>query len=161
MRKTGKRQGRRASQAAAIFAAERVRAGSTVGHSDLLGSCLRGRSAGRGAQSDLRRAIRALGRSDSNAFGACCEFADAGRAASEDSPTASPRCEGEVSLPSWRQWSSRDPLEKRAVEQMVLGVSRRYRRSLEPLPAEFQVHGVSKSAVSESFVVGTANKLAR
>ncbi len=28
----------------------------------------------------LRRALRALGRSGSNAFGACCEFADAGRA---------------------------------------------------------------------------------
>jgi putative transposase len=30
----------------------------------------------------------------------------------------------------------------------------------EPLPAEFQGHGVSKSAVSERFVVGTSNKLA-
>jgi len=69
--------------------------------------------------------------------------------------------EGEVSLPSWREWSSRDPLGQRAVEQMVVGVStRRYRRSLEPLPEELQVHGVSKSAVSERFVVGTANKLA-
>jgi putative transposase len=69
--------------------------------------------------------------------------------------------DGEVSLPSWREWSSRDPLGQRAVEQMVVGVStRRYRRSLEPLPGAFQVHGVSKSAVSERFVVGTANKLA-
>ncbi len=69
--------------------------------------------------------------------------------------------EGEVSLPSWRAWSSRDPLGQRAVEQMVVGVStRRYRRSLEPLPGAVQVHGVSKSAVSERFVVGTANKLA-
>jgi putative transposase len=69
--------------------------------------------------------------------------------------------EGEVSLPSWREWSSRDPLAQRAVEQMVVGVStRRYRRSLEPLPEQLQVHGVSKSAVSERFVVGTAHKLA-
>jgi putative transposase len=69
--------------------------------------------------------------------------------------------DGEVTLPSWREWSSRDPLEKRAVEQMVVGVStRRYQRSLEPLPAGFQVHGVSKSAVSGRFVVGTTNKLA-
>jgi len=69
--------------------------------------------------------------------------------------------EGEVSLPSWREWSSRDPLGQRAVEQMVVGVStRRYRRSLEALPKAFQAHGVSKSAVSERFVVGTANKLA-
>ena len=69
--------------------------------------------------------------------------------------------EGEVSLPSWREWSSRDPLGQRAVEQMVVGVStRRYRRSLEPLPQSVQVHGISKSAVSERFVVGTAHKLA-
>ncbi len=67
----------------------------------------------------------------------------------------------ELALPSWQGWSSRDPLTQRAAEQMVLGVSsRRYARSLEPLPQDFQVHGVSKSAVSERFVVGTANKLA-
>jgi transposase-like protein len=67
----------------------------------------------------------------------------------------------ELPLPSWREWSSRDPLKQRAAEQMVLGVSsRRYARSLERLPEEFQVHGVSKSAVSERFVVGTANRLA-
>jgi hypothetical protein len=42
----------------------------------------------------------------------------------------------ELRLPSWREWSARDPLEQRAVKQMVLGVStRRYARSLEPLPA--------------------------
>ena len=69
--------------------------------------------------------------------------------------------EGEVSLPSWQEWSSRDPLGQRAVEQMVVGVStRRYQRSREPLPHSVQVHGVSKSAVSARFVVGTANKLA-
>jgi transposase-like protein len=68
---------------------------------------------------------------------------------------------GEVNLPSWQEWSSRDPLGQRAVEQMVVGVSTRgYRRSLEPLPHSVQVHGVSKSAVSARFVVGTANKLA-
>jgi len=67
----------------------------------------------------------------------------------------------ELSLPSWQTWSSRDPLHERAVEQMVLGVSsRRYARSLEPVPEELRVHGVSKSAVSERFVVGTARKLA-
>src|SRR5215831_3185131 len=67
----------------------------------------------------------------------------------------------ELTLPSWQSWSSRDPLHERAVEQMVLGVSsRRYARSLEPVPEEIRVHGVSKSAVSERFVVGTARKLA-
>lgn len=67
----------------------------------------------------------------------------------------------ELRLPSWREWSARDPLEQRAVEQMVLGVSTRgYARSLEPLPAAVTVRGVSKSAVSERFVYGTERKLA-
>jgi hypothetical protein len=67
----------------------------------------------------------------------------------------------EVGLPSWQQWSKRDPLTERALEQMVLGVStRRYARSLEPLPTALGVHGISKSAVSERFVYGTERKLA-
>jgi len=67
----------------------------------------------------------------------------------------------ELALPSWQTWSSRDPLDGRAVEQMVLGVSScRYARSLEPVPPELGVHAVSKSAVSDRFVVGTAKKLA-
>src|SRR5207237_4174483 len=66
----------------------------------------------------------------------------------------------ELLLPSWRVWSSRDPLDERAFEQMVLGVStRRYARSLEALPEEFAVRGVGKSAVSERFVVGTQRRL--
>lgn len=61
----------------------------------------------------------------------------------------------ELHLPGWQAWSARDPLEERAMEQMVVGVStRRYARSLEPLPQELSVRGVSKSAVSERFVVG-------
>lgn len=64
----------------------------------------------------------------------------------------------ELNLPAW---SSRDPLEQRAVEQMVLGVStRRYPRSLEVLPEELRVRGIGKSTVSERFVIGTARKLA-
>jgi putative transposase len=67
----------------------------------------------------------------------------------------------ELGLPSWEAWSARDPLERRAVEQMILGVSsRRYARSLEPLPEGIAVSGISKSAVSERFVVGTQKKLA-
>jgi putative transposase len=67
----------------------------------------------------------------------------------------------ELRLPSWREWSARDPLDERAIEQRVLGVStRRYARSLEPLPEAVTVRGVSKSAVSERFVYGTERKLA-
>jgi len=67
----------------------------------------------------------------------------------------------ELRLPSWQAWSSRVPLDERAFEQMVLGVStRRYARSLEPLPQELEVRGLSKSAISERFVVGTQRRLA-
>jgi len=67
----------------------------------------------------------------------------------------------ELGLPSWQAWSAHDPLDERAFEQMVLGVStRRYARSLEPLPQEVEVRGISKSAVSERFVVGTQRRLA-
>lgn len=67
----------------------------------------------------------------------------------------------EVELPSWTAWSSEDPLDARAVEQMVLGVStRRYGRSLEPVPEGLEERGVSKSAVSRRFVQGTEKKLA-
>ena len=66
----------------------------------------------------------------------------------------------ELGLPSWPAWSSRDPLDERAFEQMVVGVStRRYPRSLEPLPQEVAVRGISKSAVSERFVVGPQRRL--
>ena len=44
----------------------------------------------------------------------------------------------------------------------MVGVStRRYARSLEPLlPQEVALHGISKSTVSERFVVGTQRRLA-
>lgn len=63
----------------------------------------------------------------------------------------------EVELPSWRVWSETDPLERRAVEQMVVGVSTR-RRSREP--EGVTARGTSKSAVSRRFVQGTERKLA-
>jgi len=53
--------------------------------------------------------------------------------------------------------SDTDPLDKRVVEQMLIGVStRKYRRSLEPLDESLQEHGTSKSSVSRRFVARTA-----
>ena len=55
----------------------------------------------------------------------------------------------EIALPSWSAFSATDPLEERAVEQMLVGVStRRYERSLEVLPADLPTRGTSKNAVS-------------
>ena len=84
-----------------------------------------------------------------------------GRRVAVNRPRARSVAGSELRLPSWREWSARDPLDERALEQMVLGVStRRYARSLEPLPEAVPVRGVSKSAVSERFVYGTERKLA-
>jgi len=53
-----------------------------------------------------------------------------------------------------------DPLTQRALEQMVVGVAtRKYKRSLETLPEEFEERGTSKSAVSRRFVEATSSKL--
>ena len=66
----------------------------------------------------------------------------------------------EIPLESWEQFRMADPLTERAVEQMVLGVStRKYGRSLEPLPLGMETHGTSKSAVSRRFIQGTQKKL--
>ena len=83
-----------------------------------------------------------------------------GRRVAVSRPRARSVAGRELKLPSWREWSARDPLDERALEQMVLGVSTRgYARSLEPLPEAVAVRGVSKSAVSERFVYGTERKL--
>ena len=57
--------------------------------------------------------------------------------------------------------ASEDPLNRRVVEQMLLGVAtRQYARSLEPLPTAMISRGTSKSAVSRRFVAKTAAQLA-
>ncbi len=66
----------------------------------------------------------------------------------------------EVPLPTWERFSLQDPLDKRATEQMLVGVStRKYARSLEPLPEELDAYGTSKSAVSRRFVKTTAEQV--
>lgn len=67
----------------------------------------------------------------------------------------------EVTLPTWAAFAAEDPLHERAVEQMLVGVStRRYARSLEPLPAELPARGTSRSAVSRRFVAATERQMA-
>ncbi len=68
---------------------------------------------------------------------------------------------GEIELPAWQELSAEDPLEERALEQMVLGVAtRKYKRSLEPMPEEIDESGTSKSAVSRRFKAATEKQLA-
>lgn len=72
------------------------------------------------------------------------------------------RAEGrEVPLPTFQAMADDDPLNRRVVEQMLVGVAtRRYARSLEPVPATMCSRGTSKSAVSRRFVAKTAAQLA-
>jgi transposase-like protein len=66
----------------------------------------------------------------------------------------------EVELPTWAEFADEDPLDERAFEQMVVGVStRKYKRSVEPLPEELAPHAASKSAVSRKFVGMTTRKV--
>jgi putative transposase len=68
---------------------------------------------------------------------------------------------GEVALPTFEAMAAADPLDRRVVEQMLVGVAtRQYARSLEPLGPEMTSRGTSKSAVSRRFVARTRAQLA-
>ena len=67
----------------------------------------------------------------------------------------------EVPLPTFQVMAGEDPLNRRVVEQMLVGVAtRQYARSLDPLPPTMVSRGTSKSAVSRRFVAKTAVQLA-
>jgi transposase-like protein len=66
----------------------------------------------------------------------------------------------EMPLPTFEAMAQTDPLNRRVVEQMLLGVAtRRYARSLEPLPPAIRSHGTSKSSVSRRFVARTTSQV--
>src|SRR6266568_92672 len=68
-----------------------------------------------------------------------------GRRVSVARPRARTVDESEVVLPSWKQFGDEDPLSQRVVEQMLMGVAtRKYKRSLEPLPFEVKERGTSQ-----------------
>lgn len=67
------------------------------------------------------------------------------------------RAEGrEVPLPTFQALAHVDPLNRRIVDQMLVGVAtRQYARSLEPVPVGVVSRGTSKSSVSRRFVAKT------
>src|SRR5712691_8512137 len=66
----------------------------------------------------------------------------------------------EVPLPTFQALAHADPLNRRVVDQMLVGVAtRQYARSLEPVPAPVVSRGTSKSAVSRRFVAKTRAQL--
>ena len=59
----------------------------------------------------------------------------------------------ELRLPSFGFAASRDPLDRRTLEAIAVGVStRKYHRSLDPLPSEESERSVGRSSVSRRFV---------
>jgi hypothetical protein len=68
--------------------------------------------------------------------------------------------EGEVPLPAFQTMAATDPLDRRVVEQMLVGVATpQYARSREPMGPEVESCGTSKSAVSRRFVAKTRLQL--
>lgn len=66
----------------------------------------------------------------------------------------------ELALPSFTYASARDPLDARTLEAIAVGVTtRKYARTLDPLPPEVSERAVSKSAVSRRFVALTSARL--
>ncbi len=62
----------------------------------------------------------------------------------------------EVRLPSFAFAARRDPLDQRALDAIACGISsRKYARSLDPLPEEIDERSVSKSSVSRRYVAMT------
>jgi putative transposase len=67
---------------------------------------------------------------------------------------------GELGLPSFAFATARDPLNARTLEAIAIGVAtRKYARSLDPLPTGWRQRSVSKSAVSRRFVALSATRL--
>ena len=66
----------------------------------------------------------------------------------------------EVPLPPARAFTDADPLNRRVVDQMLIGVATRQdARSLDPLGADVTTRGTSKRAVSRRFVAQTQAQL--
>ena len=66
----------------------------------------------------------------------------------------------EVELATWKEFSDEDPLNDRAFEQMLVGVSTRgYARSLEPLNEGRESVAVGRSSVSRRFVARTQGQV--
>ena len=67
---------------------------------------------------------------------------------------------GELDLPSYEWAAGRDPLDAATIAAITAGVSmRRYRSTLDPLPADEEATAVCRSAVSRRFVALSTERL--
>jgi transposase-like protein len=68
----------------------------------------------------------------------------------------------EMELPSFAFAARRDPLDRQAMNAVACGIStRKYARSLEPLPAEANERSTSKSSVSRRYVAMTTKQMTK
>lgn len=75
-------------------------------------------------------------------------------------PRARAVAAGELSLPTFTWAAGTDPLDRATISAIAAGVStRRYQRTLDPLPAPEAQSAVSKSAVSRRFVALSSAQL--
>ena len=79
-------------------------------------------------------------------------------------PMARPRVRSqggqELELPSYVFAADRDPLDQYTLDAVACGISnRKYARSLDPLPEDYEERAVSRSSVSRRFVAMTAKQL--
>jgi transposase-like protein len=66
----------------------------------------------------------------------------------------------EMELPSFRFAASQDPLDRHALNAVACGIStRKYARSLEPLPEDVEERSTSKSSVSRRYVAMTTKQM--
>ena len=66
----------------------------------------------------------------------------------------------EVGLPSFAFAANRDPLDRHTLNAVACGIStRKFARSLEPLPEEIKERSTSKSAVSRRYVAMTKKRM--
>jgi putative transposase len=66
----------------------------------------------------------------------------------------------EVELPSFAFATDRDPLDHHALNAVACGIStRKYGRSLDPLPEEIEDRSTSKSSVSRRYVAMTTKQM--
>ena len=68
----------------------------------------------------------------------------------------------EVELPSFAFAAARDPLDRHTLNAVACGISsRKYARSLDPLPEEIEDRSTSKSSVSRRYVAMTTKQIGR
>lgn len=68
----------------------------------------------------------------------------------------------EMELPSFAFVANRDPLDDHAINAVACGIStRKYARSLEPLPEAVEERSTSKSSVSRRYVVMTTKQMTK